>query len=153
MDSNGLVLMVARVPDLVTPGTYVVLIEDHSYENRKPKFPGGRIKVGESPIEGGVRELYEETGLETKFGASLRLLGKTTACKYDRQRQYPIYFVTIDFPSTYVERSLSGRYREGKLISYLARVPFRGDGGTFLPSHKTWLREANEEAYTDLFVP
>lgn len=46
----------------VLDGERLLLVEDFRYENEW-KLPSGVLEVGESPAEGAIRELEEETGL------------------------------------------------------------------------------------------
>lgn len=152
METCGLVLVIARARDS-NGATEVVVVEDHSYPRINPKFPGGRIEPGESPIEAGVRELEEETALEAQYGKNIRVLGKTSGANHKMER-YPVYFVGVDFDAAYALRYLASGYRSGKLIAFLTRVPvYLEDRDRFLARHRTWLKEASEEAYADLFVP
>lgn len=51
----------------VVKGDSLLLVEDFRYD-RKWKLPSGAIEVGESPREGAIRELEEETGLSVEPG-------------------------------------------------------------------------------------
>ena len=54
----------------IVDGDALLLVEDFRTENRW-KLPSGRIEYGESPSDGAIRELEEETGL-TVDGDALR---------------------------------------------------------------------------------
>lgn len=48
-----------------------VILVKHDEKNQQPPFwvfPGGKIEVGETIIEAGIREAKEETGLEVQLG-------------------------------------------------------------------------------------
>ncbi len=52
-------------------------------------LPGGRMEYGETPIEGAMREVLEETGLKIK---NVRLL-----CVHDLKAYHPKHYLDIGF--------------------------------------------------------
>ena len=48
---------------LITDRDSKILLVRHAYGRRNWELPGGNIENGESPVEGTVREVLEETGL------------------------------------------------------------------------------------------
>ena len=69
---SDLVLKVAAKAVIVKDGKLLVLREADSYEDGtnigRYHFPGGRLEPGESYKDGLMREVKEETGLNTKVG-------------------------------------------------------------------------------------
>jgi ADP-ribose pyrophosphatase len=59
----------------LTPNGHVVLVRQYRYgsEQMSVEPPGGMFEEGESPIEAGERELYEETGYR---GKNARIIGQ-----------------------------------------------------------------------------
>jgi 8-oxo-dGTP pyrophosphatase MutT (NUDIX family) len=48
---------------LITDEEGKVLLVRHTYGRKNWELPGGMVERGESPMEGAVREVQEETGL------------------------------------------------------------------------------------------
>ncbi len=59
----------------LTEGGHVVLVRQYRYgsEQISVEPPGGMFEEGESPVEAGLRELYEETGYR---GDNARIIGQ-----------------------------------------------------------------------------
>jgi len=154
-DEGGLVLVVARVSDRREGKSYLVSVTDVTYSDAKRKFPGGRIKVGESPLAAGARELKEETRLDaTHASRAPRIIGMTHA--YGRQAgvRYAVYFMDVVFSSDYIGQTLTGGFCEGKLVSTLIEIPMTEHvRNGFLTQHREQLRKAHEETFADVFVP
>jgi 8-oxo-dGTP pyrophosphatase MutT (NUDIX family) len=70
--------------------------------------PGGKVDPGESPVEGAIRELREETGLQARR-AVLRELITETSPRPDWQWLIFAY-VLLDFDGV-----VAGDHREGRL--------------------------------------
>lgn len=113
-------------PTLVTLVYCVRADEVLLLERAKPPFaghwvaPGGKVEPGESPVEGAVRELREETGLRAKR-AVLRGVLTETSPRDDWQWLIFAYLVR-DF-----EGGLAGDQREGVLrwwpLADWSRIP------------------------------
>lgn len=66
---------------VVRPDRRVLVLKRSITDERRPgewDFPGGGVEPGESPNEGAVRELYEETGIQI-LTADLKLLYAATS--------------------------------------------------------------------------
>jgi 8-oxo-dGTP diphosphatase len=61
---NSLTFAVAAV---VTDGTGRVLLCQQSQGHRRWGLPGGRIRPAESPVDAAIRDIREETGMETEI--------------------------------------------------------------------------------------
>jgi len=53
---------------------YYVVFKSHSRPNRGVQLPGGRVEKNENPAECVLREVYEETGVESKIVCPLGFL-------------------------------------------------------------------------------
>lgn len=48
------------------PRVLLITRKDDQFAGGKVAIPGGHLDEGETPLEGGIRELYEETGIDVK---------------------------------------------------------------------------------------
>jgi 8-oxo-dGTP diphosphatase len=92
--------------------------------------PGGKIETGESPYEGAVRELYEETGLVV---SEMELRGILSAVAP------PIAYSSIHFLYTVTDfaGTLAADEREGELcwwpVTEVGQLPMPHANALFLP--------------------
>jgi len=70
---------------IITDGEGRVLLVRHTYGRKNWELPGGRVEQGESPMDGAVREVQEESGLSV---APTYLTG----IYYDREADF-LHFV------------------------------------------------------------
>jgi len=69
-----------RATVIVLKDGKVLLVKDRGV--RAFSLPGGKIEKGESTVEAATRELYEETGIETKKAVRLK------ECDYESKFNY-----------------------------------------------------------------
>ncbi len=73
--------------------TGLVLVMDPKYSDSRLKFPGGSVEPGETPEEGALRELEEETGIT----ASIEDLVFQFAEERDTTHPHTRLFFSLDF--------------------------------------------------------
>ena len=70
--------MYTKAAALIKKGDeYLLVKENHSYQNRSWNWPQGKVEEGESPDSAAIREAKEETGLDIKIEKQLGMLEDT----------------------------------------------------------------------------
>lgn len=76
--------------DCLVDDTYILMVKESSKLYRNWKLPGGYVDLGEGFGEAAMREVFEETGIKTKF---LGILGLRHSHKIQRGRS-DVYVIT-----------------------------------------------------------
>lgn len=82
-------------------GKYLILRSSEWPENPKrslqPDLPGGLVEDGETALEGAIRELEEETGIQVK-PEDMQLVRTARETHGEKLYERSVYFVTIKNP-------------------------------------------------------
>jgi 8-oxo-dGTP pyrophosphatase MutT (NUDIX family) len=152
-DTNEVVLVMVLVQGETEDQDEFVLVHDTTKmkdDCRLWKFPGGRIKIGETPFKAARRELKEETGLLLRDGIYGHYYGKRYISSKGCCSPYWVHLV--GFVVKKADVALLGRFRENKL--QVRRVLLRHIPTNlvrFLPDHAAHVEEIYPTLYLRMF--
>jgi len=94
---------------IIVQGDRIVLVK----REREPYLgllglPGGKIEEGESVAEAAIREVKEETGLETKFNSYLGLVSEFLIQEDKISKHFLLHLCQLEFLSGSLQRSEEG---------------------------------------------
>ncbi|WP_062309857.1 NUDIX domain-containing protein [Alicyclobacillus sendaiensis] len=136
--------------DEIRPGVAMIIFDSRGHVLLQKRadvglwgIPSGRVEPGETVVNAAVREVREETGLETRVVRLIGVYSEPESQVFTYPTGRSVHFVTLCFEMKVVGGQLSNASPETLDVRYFSPDELPSD---MLPMHPRWLSDAIAKA-------